>query len=1205
MTGPERRTADHSAESPPPKLDPAPPLPGLTLRGWIIVVCTALGGGVASPGCAEFDTTPVAAAERGTLGEDIVQMFCERLASEADPSDVSGARWKPVCRGQMPPPAGAPLRLIALYENRARLAEALDRILPEETTDELGLFLRELLPFFDPPEARLPDLTRRVADLLMSLRADEDALAALERLSARRGYRPLRLSLGILRPALAYSELDAVTDVALQTLLDGAAEEEFAELQRALALEMATIEPGDTDEGSEDRTLHVLRELLFREEDRLATGTGANWAVLRDPRGVALTRTEDGMVLAPFVDQDRDGRPDVDALGRFVDASGDPLDVPSPFRFQGEDATPRDASDRALRSDGTRYYAYLDVHRTLLSALTGEAGPFVDPSDPALLRMARALPVLLGPEVRATSTYGVHAQDYSTFDTDRGPLFDAVHALGAVLHRPETEDALSVAEQLLRDHESETAGLLRSARFLADAADRHPEAQLEHSSVLWDELIAFAVSASHRPGMLEALLRSFSDERTRRLGATYASYMRYRDRVTYDPDDVNGEPLGLPLDEPVDRSMPDTFENESLFQRTLGLIDGLNGVQVCNRAGAVLNIRVLGVPLRYPLIGSAGACDLIAIDNVAEAYARSILGTYELEIQSGFLSAVVDLADTLGIDVDTALEEASGIDGLTRHPTPQALNRLVFWGLADTSGVQSCRPGGDGGTCNSVFAGQLFDPVLDRHGNDVIERYHGTIFAWESPGFYEGMRPMLEVLHRPQYTYDENGEYFFGRLLSTLHQHWASPDSTETCDPGRCSPGAPNFSHQSNARSYEELIAEGFDEGQLLTRLQQMNTALAAVEVRPGVDGVAALATAAEVLVDPRRSAGLTDRRGLATTRVNDGSREVPLSPLYLFLDALSAMDAAWEREPARHQDWVTARRSVADQLLETDTLGEGFRMRNARTRAILLTALPFVRERIAARRADGDLVEWSTGLQQRLADTVREPLFSATLRLLDAVNEDPETRRVLAALVHYLVSETSENDAFASTVHTLADALMVLDDERNLAPLLRALSEALAPNVRDVVAGEAEALELEASTVRVSLALVRDIHDVDREQTLLAILRNAVSLPEAGDPVTPLEVILDVVAEVNRATPNGGGSLRADDYRAVLDETSDFLLDPDHGLERLTAVVQHRRCLPEDERPCSLRGEQRESAGSCYENATCTCSDIGGGMRAWRCAAP
>ena len=1174
--------------------------------------CAAVGGGVTSPGCAEFDTTPVPVTH-GSLGEEIVQVFCERIAADAErarpegePRDVSGARWKPVCEGNAPVPADAPPRLAALMENRARLAEALDRTLPEAMSDDLGLFMGELLPFFDTPEERLPTQTRRLADFLERLSRDDEAVAALERLGTREGYRPLRLALGVTRPTLAYPRFDEFAEVALRTLLEGSAREELLDLQAALALEMATMEIDPRDDASDQTTLALMRQLMFTEDDLFATG-GPSPVLLRDARGIALPNP--AVSLSPFVDMDADGMADVDGLGRFVDASGATLSVPPPFRVQHESGVPRDPSGRAIRSDGTRYYAYIDASRTMLAGTTAELAPWFDPASPTLMQMSRGLPVLLGPPADTSFTYGAFTHRYSGFDTSQGPMFDAVHAIGELMHRDETEAALLATEALLRDHESAAAGIVRSARFMANESDLHPEAVLTQPNVFWDDLIDVLVRMSQRPGMLEALMRSFSDPRSENGGELFGAFMRHRDRVTFDPRDVNGPPLGLPLDEPVNRGMPDSFDNESMWQRTVALIDALNGVQVCNRAGARLDLRISLGPfsfnLRYPLFGrTAGRCELIRIDNVAEAYARAIMGDYELELQDGFLDAMVNVASALRVDVDEALEVSSGIDGLTRHPSPQALNRLVFWGLSDETGLRSCTPNAEGGDCNSTFAGQVFDPVRDRHGNLVIERYHGTIFAWESPGFYEAMQPLVEVLHQPGYTYDAEGSYFFGELLGTLHAHWASPANDQYCQAPACGPGDANFSHASNVRGYEELVAAGFEEGQLTQRLHRMNLALEAIEVEPGVDGVAALAAAGEVMIDPRRNVGLTDRFGNGTTRTNDGARELTQTPLYLLLDALSAMDTAWEREPERRAEFLLARRAMAEQFFGTRTLGDGFRLENQRGRAILLTALPFMRDRIADHRAQGDLLEWATGLDQRMEETMREPLMAALVRLLDAVNQDPDARTALAQLLGYLVDEASENDAFASVLYGGADALMVLEDDRNIVPLLNALSTGLAPNAREVVTGGASSLDLEGSALIDALDLVQDIQAVDEDRTLRRILQNAVSLPAAGDPVTPLETILDVIAEVNRAAPNAGGSLRADDYRAVFGQVTDFMLDEDHGLERLNGVVQHRRCFPEHGTACGAMGAAMESTGLCYEGASCQCTDMGGSLQ-WRCARP
>jgi hypothetical protein len=325
------------------------------------------------------------------------------------------------------------------------------------------------------------------------------------------------------------------------------------------------------------------------------------------------------------------------------------------------------------------------------------------------------------------------------------------------------------------------------------------------------------------------------------------------------------------------------------------------------------------------------------------------------------------------------------------------------------------------------------------------------------------------------------------------------------------------------------------------------------------------------------------------------------MTPLYLMLEALAAMDRDLDVDPARRDEWRTARHTIVEQFLGVDTVGDGYVLSNQRARAILLTTLPFMRDRLADHRDAGDLYEWSTTLHSRMEDTMREPLMSALIRFMDAMNEDAEAREALAALVHYLASEASENDALASVIYGAADALMLLEDDENALPLIHALSQAMAPNVRDAIAAGG-ALELTDSTVRDSLALMQDIGDVDDERVLRRILQNAVALPASGDEITPLEIIVDVIAEVNRAAPNEGGPLRGDDYRAVLGQVTGFIEDSDHGLERLNQVVQHRECLPEQGEPCTTQNETIPSRGMCYPGAECVCSEADGGLE-WQCA--
>ena len=83
----------------------------------------------------------------------------------------------------------------------------------------------------------------------------------------------------------------------------------------------------------------------------------------RDYRGLAMTTTVTGKVQAPFVDKDGDGLADVDAMGHFVDATGNR----SPCRRRSPSSarpTRRRATRRAARSPRGRGDDALQVHRS-------------------------------------------------------------------------------------------------------------------------------------------------------------------------------------------------------------------------------------------------------------------------------------------------------------------------------------------------------------------------------------------------------------------------------------------------------------------------------------------------------------------------------------------------------------------------------------------------------------------------------------------------------------------------------------------------------------------------------------------------------------------------------------------------------------------------------------------------------------------------
>jgi hypothetical protein len=918
---------------------------------------------------------------------------------------------------------------------------------------------------------------------------------------------------------------------------------------------MATATP--TTPGDGPSTLEITRDLLFRTDADFASGS-PGWVLRRDDRGIAMVALEGGAVPAPFADMDRDGQADIDALGRFIDPTGALLDVAAPFRIVGETGVPRDGSERALRSDGSHVYDYFDADPTLLAGLSREAVGLFDPETNAALDLLYGLPVILGPTVVRSRTYGAATFSYEAPDTNTGPLFDVLHAVGPLLARPETEDALAATEVLLRDHEPEVAALIEAGLF-ADRRSDMRDAALVQPNNLWDDTLQIVTWLSSEPGLTEGLLRAFADPRSMRLGQIYGDMMRYKDEVGLDPTDVNRPRRNVRFEVPVDRNQPDVMGNQSLYQRSISLIHDLSGVRICNKEGARL---VIG-PIRWPLTRSYRECELLEIDNVAEIFAQAVIGEAELDLKDTTLNSLLDLVSGI-ISVDQLLESQSGIDGLTTHPTPEALARLVF------------APRND-------FLQNIVDPPLTRDGVEVESRHQNTIFAWErewvftdgrEPSritFYQAMQPMLEAFD----TYDrrtaglgispdeprrcatrvpECKRFLFGEMISAFHLHWASPenDTTQGDDPARRF-----FSYQSNGVSYEENVADLFADGDFIIRLHDLSRTLDAIEVRPGVDGIDALAAAAEVLNDPSRSPGLSYRDGRREATVNDGSRTVPVTPMYLLLDGLKGFDTAFAAEPTRHEPWLAARGHLVDQLLTVRETAGAYELENRRGAALLRQLVPFLRERIAAHRDAGDLSEWANGFSGRAEDSLGGPLGASLIRFTDAIQIDEAAREELSQLVAYLVNEASVNEAFQTTLIAIADMLMLLDDDLNVVPLVRALSEGIAPNASAVVASGGE-LVLEESAVDEGLNLIRQINEVDDRRTLSAIMQNLVALPDGAEE-TPLEVIVDVIAEVHRANPGAGTRMDVTDYQELFGRSVDFLRSDTRGMERLYDVMRER----------------------------------------------
>ena len=80
-----------------------------------------------------------------------------------------------------------------------------------------------------------------------------------------------------------------------------------------------------------------------------------------------------------------------------------------------------------------------------------------------------------------------------------------------------------------------------------------------------------------------------------------------------------------------------------------------------------------------------------------------------------------------------------------------------------------------------------------------------------------------------------------------------------------------------------------------------------------------------------------------------------------------------------------------------------------------------------------------------------------------------------------------------------------------------------------------------------------------DPHHVLDTVLPRLVTPMDEGKSVSPLEVFLDTIAEVNRVDADDVAPLAADDYREIMGSVRSFFVDDRRGIEQLYYIVQQR----------------------------------------------
>lgn len=1058
-----------------------------------------------------------------------------------------------------------------------------------------------------------------------------DAQAALSRISGRQSYRPLPVLLGALRPLFGYPELRAFAEVVGSDVGPGGPHRaDFQNLLGAVQAELATSTPSSPAipvaidsaraQPSRPRTkLEFAAATFLSAAPSYNHGVPGKLLVSRDARGTALPR--DFSVAA---DGDGDGLADTDPFGRYVTSSGTlaPVDPPFPSPLFPV-VNGFDPEGRALDPWGQLVYRYVDLSETLLSRVLHEMGRLVTTDTTrargSMAELLRGAFPLWGASVKRPASWA-SGGEYSAFDTTDSALVDLVHAAGQLIAHPDSDLWLALVEKAFTDHPDVAARLMGAVLRIREISNARPDIALAPEVTIWDEMQEWLVKVARNPVLFGGLVRALADPDFQAfMPGAVAQFAVNKDRLTYDPENINGAPLNLTTGvvelprTPVDRSIPTVGDNTSILQRSLAMIHDVNGVNACNKEGAKIEAEVGGIRITFPALGGFRECELFYFPNMGLLYLDSILGQARMQIRNNLLDGLVQ-AFGGAFNIDQIFESSSGVTGLSLTPGPVALNRLVFFGarssrfdplfggmmpdrdpLWTTTNLKTDRfiAGLIDAVSTSVCPDRtIADPAVlfgqlqlaDCHsssGGDpssvVRLRDPGTIFAWETFDFLRAMRPMLQPFK------DGSAGELFLELVDILNRHWPGPEHGAECSrAGSFRRGAtdynPMYCAESGVNRYEPLIAD-IVRTDLLPALAAMSQVVEPLQITD-VRRSGATLNAVEVLrgmtlafFDPDVSAtlGVVDRKGeRATTAADRVTVKPQTTPFDLFAHALQRNDDLLKGTD-RFDGWRRARSTLVDTFFGVTGTGTQAVFTKPTVPAIL-TLVRAVREQINANCPDREIsqnrCDWAVrGMTENAADTIGAADFSTILHLVDALMTDPATRKELEGLLSYLVDDV-DPVASQGLLTSVADVLQLLGDTETMSPLYRAVSTIAAPAANGIPASSPGAVD------RILTLLSAVVDETapdgtprpsafDPYRTLPRVLRRMVDPVDPNDAssFSPIEILMDTIAEVNRidASLPGSEPLDAADYQAVFRAMRDVMTSRTRGLEQVYRIVNGR----------------------------------------------
>ncbi|RLB45620.1 MAG: hypothetical protein DRI90_28260 [Deltaproteobacteria bacterium] len=415
---------------------------------------------------------------------------------------------------------------------------------------------------------------------------------------------------------------------------------------------------------------------------------------------------------------------------------------------------------------------------------------------------------------------------------------------------------------------------------------------------------------------------------------------------------------------------------------------------------------------------------------------------------------------------------------------------------------------------------------------------------------------------------DYTGENYYLELVSTLWRHWPGQDHGPYCD-SATSPSDPRYCSAAGLNRYEPLLAEAFLTD-IIPALHQFAKEAVAVNItiqrgpKAGqvINGTEIVELLVKILFDQQYAAsvGMTDRVGNSSATWVDGTPQGQLTPYTLFTDALHKMDTTFDQSgnptaQQRKAKWKRARSQLVDQFLQVNGEGGTAQFANRATSPTLLAALGVLREQLnyhCPTREQGGGCSWASNeLGRKLSDELSRPVFAALADLTDKINAHEPARRELEHFLTYALQAGSSSDALHGMLASLSDVLQLLQADGDFAPIFNAVANLANPVDDPEGAGCAD------RTIQVLKAMSEDRYD--RYHVLDYVLPSMVTPIDGGTGLTPVEIVVEAIADIHRVDATMNTPLDGEDYRYVMKTLDEFLTSDFRGFRQLYYIVQNR----------------------------------------------